>query len=79
MKTLNGLLLGRGTAHRAAYRLNANVTIDRWPVDIADLFSLNRPGPHRAYAIFPETTARSWRLTAQPHDGDLRDLAGYDG
>jgi hypothetical protein len=51
MKNLNGLLLGRGTAHRAAYRLNANVTIDRWPVDLAGLFSVNRPGLCRAYAI----------------------------
>jgi hypothetical protein len=61
MKTLNGLLLGRGTAHRAAYRLNANVTIDRWPVDLADLFSVNRPGPgpRRAYEIRLRAIKRS--------------------
>jgi len=61
MKTLNGLLLGRGTAHRAAYRLNANVTIDRWPFDLADLFSVNRPGPGagRAYEIGLRANKRS--------------------
>jgi len=61
MKTLNGLLLDRGTAYRAAYRLNANVTIDRWPVDLADLFSVNRPGPgeRRAYEIGLRANKRS--------------------
>ena len=61
MKTLNGLLLGRGTAHRVAYRLNANVTVDRWPVDLADLFSVNRPGPGagRTYEIGLRANKRS--------------------
>jgi hypothetical protein len=51
----------RGTAYRAAYRLNANVTIDRWPVDLADLFSVNRPGPgeRRAYEIGLRANKRS--------------------
>jgi hypothetical protein len=51
----------RGTAYRAAYRLNANVTIDRWPVDLADLFSVNRPGSgeRRAYEIGLRANKRS--------------------
>ena len=66
MKNLNGLLLGRGTADRTAYRLNANVTIDRWPFDLADLFSVNRPGPGagRAYEIGLRANKRSVNLTA---------------